>query len=180
MSRLSLVACGDVSIHSFEHKENFLQRLLKSNADKNNIRHIHFEALPNRYELVDIISEEYLFPLSEVTKNFDTCIRLQHHPGVYQSLIGLTVSYAKGTQVSLNTFYNAKPSMVILVSEKFGIREATSFWNLRAGGTYVTWISFLMLESKLDEVVQWLNSEYVDMVLSISSGTDIIFSIFIL
>ena len=84
--------------------------------------------------------------------------------------------YGKGPRAIIKNSYYSKPSIVILVSEKFDIKEATSFWNIRASGTYVAWISFSTLESSLDEVAQWLNSEYVHTVLSVSAGTDIVFS----
>ncbi len=171
-SRLSLVACGDVSVYGSEHKENFLQGLFK--GDKEPAKHRRFDSMPNRYELVNIISEEYVFPLSNTVKNFDTCVRMQHLPNVYQSLIGLTTSY--NSMRYTHTSRRNQPSIVIQVSEKFGIREATSFWNLRAGGTYVIWVSFADLESNLYEIAEWLTSNHMNMLLLRNSGTNIVFS----
>ncbi len=172
-SRLSLVTCGDISEYDSGHKENFLQGLFKSDKDAATYRRL--DAMPNRYALVDIISEEHIFPLTNTVKIFDTCVRMQHFPDVYQSLLGLTTSY-NSTSTLVQKSYSNKPSIVIQVSEKFGIREATLFWNLRAGGTYVTWVSFVELESNLDEIAEWLDSGYTSMLLSISSGRGIVFS----
>ena len=196
-SKLALVACGDieprtpmwdvydgeVNLDSTGYREHFLERLLKPGCDQRYVKaHLADEEglvpAPDRYQLASLISEEHQFPLSNAVKILETCCKLQYFPGVYQSFIGLTVDYKKGgtPERLINVLEKRPPAIVILVSDQFSLEEAILFWNLRAGGVYVAWLPFLELESNMDKVAIWLDSDYMGTLFLKNIGTDIAFS----
>jgi hypothetical protein len=111
-SRLAFVACGDViprepmfhvmdedvSLDATGYRENFLERLRSDTYgnkyvgafldEENNI-----VSAPDLYQLKDVISEEYQFPLSDAAKILKVCCKLQHFSSIHQSLINLTIGY---------------------------------------------------------------------------------------
>jgi len=199
ISRLALVACGDVEprepmwnvmddnidLDATGYRENFLMNLLNPRQDSDSVRtYIKDESdivpAPDRHQLTSLISEEHQFPLADVVKILETSCRLQHHLSLYRSFIGLTAMYNKmGTP--RRTFEHRghdTPSMVILVSDNFNFNEAILFWNLRASGFCVTWLPFLELETNNDAITKWLESDYGGTFYSImmGKGLDIVFS----
>ena len=175
-SKLALIACGDiaptqamfnvfdkkVSLDATGYREHILKYLLRDDVEKE-IAGAYLNGdqdiinAPDRYRLNKIIADEHKFPLTKARRILHTCCKLQHFPTGYPSFIGLTISYKTGqTRTSKNW---KSPSLIILVSEHFGLQEAILFWNLRANNLYVAWLSFEMFEAEQNAVLQWLESD---------------------
>lgn len=195
-SRLALVACGDIEprepmleatngvidLDAIGFRETFLGNMLKPGYSVKFNASTHIEDIdtivpaPNRYQLRDLISEEYQFPLSDPVSILDICGRLQNHTNIYQSFIGLTAHYKTTSKtVSMNERAFA---MVILVSDSFSLEEGVLFWNLRASGFYVSWLSFIDVENNVDALVKWLEYDYGGGYYSLvmGQGSDIVFA----
>ena len=195
-SKLAFVACGDVmprspmfdkndeviELDATGYRENFLERLLNTNVpqsqagayltDQND-----FISAPNRYQLNHLIKEEYKFPLSDAVEILRACCRLQHFPSPHESFISLTAKYQKvGGTPSRTSIGERPPAIVILLSDNFDIEEATLFWNLRANGFHVAWLSFHQIEEDLEAVALWLDSDSGGLFYWMSTGSDIAFS----
>ncbi|HLX56602.1 MAG TPA: hypothetical protein VKR83_06235 [Ktedonobacteraceae bacterium] len=198
-SRLALVACGDVeprepmwhkmdevvSLNATGYREMFLMRLLKSEFDERHLdlvgTHLDEEgniiAAPDRYKLSDIVKEEHTFPLVSRTERLETCCTLQHHTRTSQSFIGLTGPYKRSGTPLRKQRRRETSGLVILISDNFGLEEGILFWNLRASGFFVSWLSFAEIKSDTDELIKWLESDYGGGFYSlVSGGLDIVFS----
>jgi hypothetical protein len=197
-SRLALVACGDVvprepmfnmmdeDVHldATGYRERFLEKLASDAYDRKYVGAFlkdeqHLVPAPNLYQLKNIISEQYQFPLSDAAKILEVCCRLQHFVSVHRSFIDLTIGYCNtgGTPQRVNSpMENHTPAIVIMVSEQFGLEESLLFWNLRANAIYVAWLSFSMLEKYKEEVVRWLESDYGGLFYSMARGLSITFA----
>jgi hypothetical protein len=194
-SKLALVACGEtepreplwhkiddeVIFDATGYREHFLERLLTSKYIRSNAGTYIQEdngiiPAPNRYQLADLISEEYKFPLYDAVKILKCCCNMQHFPWLYQSFIGLTSSYHQSDGTPQRTGGKRYPALVILVSEAFKMEEAILFRNLRANAVYVAWLSFLELERHLEEIVSWLESDELGILLLAKTSLDIVFS----
>lgn len=197
-SRLAFVACGDIKKSTkqndplakltmrFDHssrgyREQILGKFLKPEYDPKDfnyqIRKGVFIPSPDRHKLKNMITEEYQFPIYTSTEILHTCCRMQNlFNSQYWSFIGSTATYAKGTAP-----HRLPYNMVILVSNKFSLEEATLFWNLRAQEVYVTWLSFSELERDKKSVKKWLSdifggALYVDQARFIPAGVNLVFS----
>jgi hypothetical protein len=196
-SRLALVACGEVeprepmwfvmdgdkSLDATGYREIFLAKLMKADFD----RSYAIEAYPDeegnvipaadRYQLSAMINDENIFPLSDGVEILKTCCRLQHDTNVYQSFLGLAALYKKSGTPSRRQQRRDVPALVILVSHSFGLEEAILFWNLRAAGFFVSWLSFTEIESNGDALVKWLDSDAGGVFYSlIIGGSDVVFA----
>jgi hypothetical protein len=182
-SRLALVACGDVeprepmwhkmdevvSLDATGYREMFLMNLLKPEFDDRHLdlvgTHLDEEGniigAPDRYRLSSIVEEDHKFPLFSRTERLEACCSLQHHTRSSQSFIGLTALYKRdGTPLRKWQLGRNTPALVILLSDNFEMEEAILFWNLRASGFFVSWLSFAEIESDTDELIEWLESDY--------------------
>ena len=198
-SRLALVACGDVeprepmwhkmdeviSLDATGYREMYFMGLLKPELDDMRLdlagTHLDEErniiGAPDRYRLSDIVEEEHKFPLFSRAERLEVCCSLQHQTRSSQSFIGLTALYKRNGKPLRKRWTKDTPGLIILVSDNFGLEESILFWNLRAGGFFVSWLSFEEIETDTDELIQWLESDYGGGFYSlISGGLDIVFS----
>ena len=180
-SRLALVACGDVeprepmwhkmdedvSLNATGHREMFLKKLLQSDFDRSYSIEAYVGEEGNiipaadRYQLFTMIKEENKFPLSDRVERLETCCSLQHYTQTSESFIGLTALYKRnGSPLRKWQLGRNTPALVILISDNFEMEEAILFWNLRASGFFVSWLSFAEIESDTDELIKWLESDY--------------------
>lgn len=197
-SRLALVACGDVrprepmwevwdgdkSLDATGYREMFLTKLLKSDFDRSYLIEAYQDEEGNiipaadRYQLSDMIKEENKFPLFNGVEILKTCCRLQHDANVYQSFVDLTALHKKSGTPSRRQQRRDVPALVILVSDNFGLEEAILFWNLRASGFFVSWLSFPEVESNTDALIKWLDSDSGGVFYSwIIAGSNIVFAL---
>lgn len=181
MSRLALVVCGDteprepmwsvmdenVHLDATGYREHFLERFINPSFKSKSVGAYYKEEegivpAPDRCSLNDIILEEYKFPMADAIKSLETSFGLQHYPQFYQSFIGLTATHKRtGTPERISgTRLKETADIVILISDSFNMEEAILFWNLRANGVYVSWLSFLEFENNTDRIAQWLASDY--------------------
>ena len=170
-SQLALVACGDVEprkhtpLERAGHREEFLMNIPPYKNDKRIGAHIRgivkFAPTPNRYQLALSLSDEHRFPLSGTFKILETCSNLHYLPSSYSTFISLTASYEHE--------YQRRYVLVLVVSEHFGLEEAAVFWNLRANGYGVAWLSFSEIENNIDEVIRWCSNDRLSLRL-IKSG----------
>ena len=196
-SRLALVACGDVeprepmwhvmdeviSLNATGHREMFLMRLLKPEFIESRLVEAHvneegnIHPAPNRYQLSNLIEEENQFPLVDAIERQECCCRLQHHVATSQSFAGLTAFYNRSGTPRRIQRGSDTPGVVVLVSNNFGLEQAILFWNLRASGFIVSWLSFAEVESNTDALIKWLESDYGGGFYSlVSGGLDIAFA----
>jgi hypothetical protein len=204
-SRLALVACGDIQprtpmltsmdedlhLDANGYRESFLEQLLAPGHDRDSVRsHIdesgEIVPAPDRFELERLIEDGSKFPLQGAVEILNTCYSLQRLY-IARSFITLTTNglgenYRDNTYSSLTTTDRIRKqtsNVIIIVSDSFGIEEATLFWNLRASRQLVAWLSFIELEGSLDDVTAWLDSDYGGIYytfVSSGSGSEIIFS----
>jgi hypothetical protein len=179
-SRLALVACGDIEaaeplllsldneldFSASGYREFFLTKCLKPEYGPDDISaHLDDEVdivpPPDRIQLDSIIEDKYKFPLSNCTAILDACFQLEDLQ-MRPSFIGLTATYKRSGQVLKfdNVARRHSPALVILVSDAFELDEALLFWNLRASDSYVAWLPFYELESSIDDLARWLDSDY--------------------
>lgn len=194
-SRLAMVACGDVrpreplldddmDLDATGYREVLLAKILKPKYQRQDVEaqlreNLEFIPAPNRYELAELILKEHQFPLNGVTDILKTSFRLQHHPRVYQTFIGSTAYYREsGTpRRIISQKDESYPSLVILVSDAFELEEAILFWNLRASGVYITWLSFFQVIDNFGELAAWLDYNYGGVFYSLMSpNSNIAFS----
>ncbi len=182
-SRLAMVACGDIQprqplldedmeLDAVGHREEFLIDLLKPEYHRNDAgaqlvqsssgAGLEFIPAPNRHQLAKLILDEYKFPLTEAADILRMCCRVQDQPTTYQTFIGLTAYYKPvGTpERDYDRGSKSYPALVILVSDTLDLQEAILFWNLRAAGVFVSWLSFSQIESNPDEILKWLDYNY--------------------
>jgi hypothetical protein len=175
VSRLALVACGDVSpaeydwssingdvsFHASGYREEILQRVSAVGRSK------MFATLgpddtiipaPTRHQLASLIKEENKFPLTGARDILEACCDLQHFGSGRQSFIGRTKNHT-GSPIRKFEAIRKTPGMVILVSDDFGFGEAILFWNLRASQVTACWISFSDLKEDLRNILDWLESD---------------------
>ena len=195
-SRLALVACGDVAprtplfdqsdgvieLDATGYRENFLERLLDIEVPQSRVGAYltdqnDFVSAPNCYQLNNLIKEECKFPLTNTVEILRACFKLQHFPSPYKSFISLTARYQKvGGTPSRTSTGERPPAIVILLSDNFDVEEATLFWNLRANGFHVAWLSFQQIEKDLEAVALWLDSDSGGVFYWMSNGSNIAFS----
>jgi hypothetical protein len=197
-SLLALVACGDVVprepmwnvmdnnayLSATGHRETFLSPLLRAGYPPDSAQaHVDSDEnvipAPDRYQLQKCIAEEYQFPLNDSVKILTVCCSLQT-TYMYNSFIGLTAKHQKWGSVERTYEHRGRntPAVVILVTDEFHFHDALLFWNLRASGFIVTWISYAGLQSNTAEVVSWLESDYQGIYYAymIGKGGDVVFA----
>lgn len=197
-SLLALIACGDVmprepmwnvmdddaDLSATGHRETFFFPLLHNGYSPDSTRaHLdsneNFIPAPDRYQLKKCIAKENQFPLNDPVQIFSVCCLLQQ-TDMYNSFIGLTAKYQKRGTVERTYEHRGRntPSVVILVTDEFEFQDALLYWNLRASGFIVTWISYSALQSNTAKIVSWLESDYQGMFYSfmIGKGGDIVFA----
>ncbi len=197
-SLLALVACGDVmprepmlsvmdgecDLDATGHRETFFFPLLRTGYSHNSVQaHIDDDAsiisAPDRYQLQTCIAEEHQFPLNNSMQMLTACCSLQM-TDMCNSFIGLTAKYKKRGSVERTYEHRGRntPSVVILVTDEFQFHDALLFWNLRASGFIVTWISYSGLQNNTAEIVSWLDADYKGIwyAYMIGKGGDIVFA----
>lgn len=145
INRLSLVACGKADPKLVNHYNDYFIRCTISGR----------------------------FPSSDAISILNACYRLQTD-GL--SLIGLTSAYEfEFSLYKLRAWrvIEEKPYTVItiLVSESFSFDEAILFWNERARGTYVAWLSFIDLEANLESISNWISEKFGEYFENIDSSS---------
>lgn len=197
-SLLALVACGDVMprepmwnvmdndayLSATGHREAFLSPLLRAGYSPDSAQaHVDSDeniiSAPDRYQLQNCIAEEHQFPLNDSVQILRACCSLQM-TGMYNSFIGLTAKHKKRGSVERTYEHRGKdtPSVVILVTDEFQFHDALLYWNLRASGFTVAWISYAGLQSNKAGVVSWLESDYQGIYYAymVGKGGDIVFA----
>lgn len=182
-SRLALVACGDAPLLDRQfliapngtryvdppgYREQFLHEALTSYRPTNsphagapNWKNLPAQA-PKRDVLANQLPPFLQFPLTDAVRMVETCWALQQfsaeRPLERPSFLGATALHkgrndrSRPTRISDGNYW---PGMFILVSDSFGYEETILFWNLRATGNYVAWLSFIDLGNHLNEVAEW-------------------------
>ena len=197
-SLLALIACGDVmprepiwnvmddkaDLSATGRRETFFFPLIRAGYPLDSAQAYVDSAgnvipAPDRYQLQKCIAEEYQFPLNDPVQMLSVCCSLQM-TDMYNSLIGLTAKYKKRGSVERTYEHRGRktPSVVILVTDEFKFQDALLFWNLRASGFIVTWISYSALQNNAAEIVSWLESDYQGIFYAymVGKGGDIVFA----
>lgn len=103
-------------------------------------------------DLNEVILSKNKFPLDNPVDIIDMCIRLQSTPINRYSFCNITRNYCNEKK------YDSRcDKFVLLMSDEFGVKEASMFWNLRATGRYVSWISFLDINDYFESLLEYLN-----------------------
>ena len=156
-NRLALLACGEMFYSEevdykkyeeieksyFGYREEFLKHFVLNPdelVNKENSKE------PDRFFLNTVINGKNKFPIDDSIAAIDMCLRIQSKLINRYTFCNLTRNY------NYNYKYdNRNTPFVIIVSDNFDIDEAILFWNLRASGRFVSWISFKDLEKHLEK-----------------------------
>lgn len=154
-NRLALMACGEMFYSEevdykkyeeieksyFGYREEFLKNFVLNPdelVNKENSKE------PDRFFLNTVINRKNKFPIDDSIAAIDMCLRIQSKLINRYTFCNLTRNY------NYNQKYDIRNNpFVIIVSDSFDIDEAILFWNLRASGRFVSWISFKDLEKHL-------------------------------
>jgi hypothetical protein len=188
-SRLALIACGEVDPHLGQYspvdasdnpkhalvapgyREHFLERLIQHGHNPKEVgvqelpignRAVQRIEAPDRFQLPRIINEKNTFPLHNPVERLRRCYASQQFPVKRPTFINLTAAYKRQENYARRVglaLTNLLPRMVLLVGNEFTVEEAALFWNLRACEVYVAWLSFPEVESCLEELATWMESD---------------------
>lgn len=163
-NRLALVACGDtfyseaveyqeyeeIKKSSFGYREEFLKNFVL-NTDK--LIYKENENIPNRSLLGQIINKKNMFPINNPISAIETCLKIQARPMNRYTFANLTSKYYNHEK-----YDERGDKFVILVSNNFELNDAIMFWNLRASGRYVSWISYENIKNNINNFVAFISN----------------------
>ena len=161
-NNFALIACGEVFYSeelvymqyeeikksTFGYREEFLKNFVldpqklvrKGNGNE-----------PNRFFLNSIIEQKNRFPLNNPISAIEMCLRIQERPINRYTFCNMASKYCNHKK-----YDERDDKFVVLLSNNFTIKEATMFWNLRASGRYVSWISFDDLEKNIEHFIKFI------------------------
>lgn len=179
MSRLALLACGDVLpakpdwdefdgqvyMHADGYREFRLAKVAREGFENEVSARLGDDDVilpaPSRLELGAIIKDENKFPLEGAAKILEACCALQNPriTGCF-SFTGRSANYQDRVSAFRRFSHVVQiPAMTVMVSDHFEFAEAILFWNLRANRVIASWLSFDQLTTEKDAICTWLDSD---------------------
>lgn len=159
-NKLAFVSCGETVqsapepcqryeeiIDDLGYRKSFLSELAL-NPDK---------VTQSNFELNKNILSKNKFPLNNPVDIIDMCIKLQATPINRYSFCNITRNYCNEKK-----YDSRDDNFVLMMSDEFGVKDASIFWNLRATGRYVSWISFSDFNSYIEPIVTYLDKSLND------------------
>lgn len=155
-NKYAYFVCGDVFEYGhiddeeLSYREEFLIDALKDELYYNNFEILSREKLKESYETS--IKDNNKFPNKNIALSLLKNIQTQFRIPSIRTFINTTISYGH----SYAGYNEHKKGLKIIVSDTFGFDEALLFWNLRANGEYVHWISNNDLKNNISDLSEVL------------------------